>query len=155
MRPIVTCQTSRYRTGCHSMATGVLQGAIVSRIKHVLRSSKAQAIQDSNPKCIIAWTFNVDIHDVSVIFIASAQVFVIFYFFIIIVTSWSLGYTQTRRQIVLVICLLLWIADFILVNSSKPSNAYMHQLTKSSLVHTMARRLIGAEPLSEPMPAYC
>ena len=36
-----------------------------------------------------------------------------------------------------------------LINSSPPSDAYMHQWTGSALVHGMACRLFGAKPLHE------
>ena len=36
-----------------------------------------------------------------------------------------------------------------------PSAAYMHQLSRSELVHIMACRPLGTKPLPEPMPAYC
>ena len=40
-------------------------------------------------------------------------------------------------------------------NSLRPSDAYMRQYTKLSLVQIMVCRLFGAKPLSEPMPSYC
>ena len=40
-------------------------------------------------------------------------------------------------------------------NSSPPSAAYMRQETGPALTQTMACRLFGAKPLSEPMLAYC
>ena len=40
-------------------------------------------------------------------------------------------------------------------NSLRPSDAYMRQLTRPSLVQIMACRLVGAKPLSEPMLEYC
>ena len=44
--------------------------------------------------------------------------------------------------------------SYILVNSSRPDDAYMHQYNISSLLQIMARRLFGAKPLSEPMLPY-
>ena len=41
------------------------------------------------------------------------------------------------------------------LKSSPLSVAYTRQWTGSSLVQVMARRLFGAEPLPEPMQAYC
>ena len=41
------------------------------------------------------------------------------------------------------------------INSLRPSDAYMHQETKSSLVQIMAFRLFGTKPLSEPTVTYC
>ena len=41
------------------------------------------------------------------------------------------------------------------VNSSPPSAAYMRRSTGTTLVQIMACRLVGAEPLSEPMLEYC
>ena len=40
-------------------------------------------------------------------------------------------------------------------NSSPPSAIYMRRWTGSTLVQIMACRLVGAEPLSEPMLEYC
>ena len=36
-----------------------------------------------------------------------------------------------------------------MVTSSRPNDAYMHQLTRPSLIQIMACRLIGAQPISE------
>ena len=44
---------------------------------------------------------------------------------------------------------------YVSVNSLRPSNAYMRQWTRSSLVQKMACRLVDAKPLSEPMLADC
>ena len=41
------------------------------------------------------------------------------------------------------------------LNSLRPGDAYMRQLTIPSLVQIMAYRLSGAKPLSEPMLEYC
>ena len=41
------------------------------------------------------------------------------------------------------------------INSLRPSDAYMHQQIRPSLVEIMACRLVGAKPLSEPMLEYC
>ena len=41
------------------------------------------------------------------------------------------------------------------LNSSRPSDAYMRQQTRPSLLHIMACRLTGAKPSSEPMLDYC
>ena len=41
------------------------------------------------------------------------------------------------------------------VNAYPPSAAYMRQWTGSTLVQVMACRLFGAQPLPEPMLAYC
>ena len=41
------------------------------------------------------------------------------------------------------------------LDSLRPSDAYMHQYNRSTLVHIMANRLFGAKPLSEPMLPYC
>ena len=41
------------------------------------------------------------------------------------------------------------------INSFPPSAAYMRKWIGSALVHTMAYRLFGAKPLSEPMLDYC
>ena len=41
------------------------------------------------------------------------------------------------------------------LNSSPPSAAYMRRWTGSTLVQTMACRLVGTKPLSEQMPVYC
>ena len=46
---------------------------------------------------------------------------------------------------------LLLVATGILVNSLRPSDAYMRQQDKPTLVQIMACRLFGAKPLSEPM----
>ena len=43
----------------------------------------------------------------------------------------------------------------IIINTLRPSDAYLHQETGSSLVQTMACRLDGAKSLSEPMLDYC
>ena len=40
------------------------------------------------------------------------------------------------------------------INSLRPSDAYLHQETKTSLVQVMAWRLFGAKPLIEPMMTY-
>ena len=42
-----------------------------------------------------------------------------------------------------------------IVNSLRPSDAYMHPQTTSSLVQIMACHLFGAKPLSELMMVYC
>ena len=42
----------------------------------------------------------------------------------------------------------------ILINSLRPSDAYMCKQTKPSLVQIMACRLFGAKPSSEPMLIY-
>ena len=42
-----------------------------------------------------------------------------------------------------------------LINSVRPSDAYMRLQHRPSLVQIMACRLFGAKPLSEPMLAYC
>ena len=47
------------------------------------------------------------------------------------------------------------IEAFIPVNSSPPSDSYMHQWTGSALVQVMACRLFGVKPLPEPMLVYC
>ena len=47
------------------------------------------------------------------------------------------------------------IAYYIHVNSLRPSDTYMRQLTRPSLVQIMAWCLDGAKPLSEPMLEYC
>ena len=44
---------------------------------------------------------------------------------------------------------------FFFLNSSRSSDAYIHLSTRTSLVHIMACRLIGAKPLSGPMLDYC
>ena len=41
------------------------------------------------------------------------------------------------------------------LNSLRPSDAYMRRWTGSSLLQIMAFRLVGAKPLSEPMLGYC
>ena len=41
------------------------------------------------------------------------------------------------------------------VNSLRPSDAFMHQYTKPSLIQIMACRLMGAKPLSDQMLVYC
>ena len=43
----------------------------------------------------------------------------------------------------------------IVYNPLRPSDAYMRQWTRPSLIQIMACRLTGAKPLSEPMPEYC
>ena len=40
-------------------------------------------------------------------------------------------------------------------NSLRPSDAYMRQLTRPSLVQIMACRLVGTKPISEPTLVYC
>ena len=53
---------------------------------------------------------------------------------------------------------VLWSCDTvnkILINSSPPSAAYMRQWIRSASVQTMACRLFGAKPLSEPLLGYC
>ena len=50
---------------------------------------------------------------------------------------------------------LLVMTSLYRVNSLRPSDAYMCQWTKSSLVQIMAFRLFGAKPLSKPMLEYC
>ena len=40
-------------------------------------------------------------------------------------------------------------------NSSPPSAANMRQWIRSALLQIMAHHLIGAKPLSKPMPGYC
>ena len=53
---------------------------------------------------------------------------------------------------------IIWIwtnCTQILVNSLRPSDAYMCQWTRPSLIQIMACRLTGAKPLSEPMMGYC
>ena len=42
-----------------------------------------------------------------------------------------------------------------LLNSLRPSGAYMCQQPRTSLVQIMACRLFGATPLTEPMLEYC
>ena len=42
-----------------------------------------------------------------------------------------------------------------IINSLRPSDAYMRQQFTPSLVQIMACRLFGAKPLSEPMKEYC
>ena len=42
-----------------------------------------------------------------------------------------------------------------LINSLKPSDAYMRHQPRSSLVQILACRVIGAKPLSEPILYYC
>ena len=46
-------------------------------------------------------------------------------------------------------------ALFSWINSLRPSDAYMRQLTRPSLVQIMACRLDGAKQLSEPLLEYC
>ena len=41
------------------------------------------------------------------------------------------------------------------INSLRPSDAYMRQENSASLVQIMACRLVGAKPLSEPIMKYC
>ena len=48
-----------------------------------------------------------------------------------------------------------WAFHKLIVNSSPPSAAYMHQWAGSSLVQVKACRLFGAKPLPEPMLTYC
>ena len=43
----------------------------------------------------------------------------------------------------------------IIINSLRPSDAYMRQGTGSALVQVIACRLYDTKPLSEPMLAYC
>ena len=43
----------------------------------------------------------------------------------------------------------------IILNSSRPSAAYMRQRIRSALVQIMACHLFGAKPLSKPMLGYC
>ena len=45
--------------------------------------------------------------------------------------------------------------NMVLINSSSPSAAYMHQWTGSALVQVMACRLLSTKPLAEQMLAYC
>ena len=48
----------------------------------------------------------------------------------------------------------LWINGLLSINSSRPSDAYMRQLIRVSLVQIMACRRFGAKPLSPLMMAY-
>ena len=50
---------------------------------------------------------------------------------------------------------ILIISSKFVLNSLRPSDAYMRRWTGSSLVQIMACRLFGAKPLSEPMLEYC
>ena len=45
--------------------------------------------------------------------------------------------------------------DIVIFHSSRPSDEYIHQWTRPSLVQIMAWHQIGAKPLSEPMLEYC
>ena len=73
-------------------------------------------------------------------------------------TYWSLAttysITETWSSFVQVMVWCLFGAKPF-VNSLRPSDAYMRQLTRPSLVQIMACRLNGAKPLSEPMLEYC
>ena len=53
------------------------------------------------------------------------------------------------------ICLYFLEYDINLINSLRPSDAFMRQQIMPSLGQIMACRLIGAKPLSEPMLSYC
>ena len=49
----------------------------------------------------------------------------------------------------------IWGIIWGIINSLRPSAAYMHQQSMPSLVQIMACHLDGAKPLSEPMLEYC
>ena len=59
------------------------------------------------------------------------------------------------RYLTLSIGLLRQIRFTFLINSLRPSDAYMRRWTGSSLVQILACRLYGDRPLSEPMLEYC
>ena len=50
---------------------------------------------------------------------------------------------------------ILKLMNRISFNALRPDDAYMRHWTRSSLVHVMACRLVGAKPLPETMMAYC
>ena len=62
-----------------------------------------------------------------------------------------------HKPLTTLVCTIRFIktCENLLINSLRPSDAYMHQKTRQSLVQIMAWRLFGAKPLSEPMMAYC
>ena len=69
-------------------------------------------------------------------------------------TKWSL-YIHTNVNIMSHWNLSLgMIHGFLVFNSLRPGDAYMHQCTRPSLVQIMACHLFGVNPLSEPMPSY-
>ena len=69
--------------------------------------------------------------------------------------SWTMERNQELMGIVFFYKIVCGEARDRFFNSLRPSDAYMSQLTRPSLVQIMACRLVGAKPLSEPMLEYC
>ena len=62
---------------------------------------------------------------------------------------------SNRQEYNIFMCLYFLEYDINLINSLRPSGAFMRQQIMPSLGQIMACRLIGAKPLSEPMLSYC
>ena len=72
----------------------------------------------------------------------------------IIVRFWHENWYEWWFTEVLLDRLIIKHSSWAILNSSPPSDAYMHRWTGSALVQIMACHLLGTKPLSEPILDY-